>query len=100
MQQQQSQIDRLLLGSFLLSFAWHHTSWCLDSSVSTCGLIFWVVALLLLLLCGVVLWIDLLGGCAAAAACRSRPPTAAVSFRPDDNTPDSRRWGVMIFRFR
>jgi hypothetical protein len=36
-----------------------------------------------------VLWIDLRGGCAAAAACRSRPPIAAVSLR----------WGVMISRF-
>ncbi len=52
-----------------------------------------------LLLCGVVLWIDLRGGCAAAAACRSRPPNAAVSFCPDGNTRDSRRWGVMISRF-
>jgi hypothetical protein len=27
------QIDRLLLGSSLLTFARHHTSWCLGSSV-------------------------------------------------------------------
>jgi hypothetical protein len=53
-----------------------------------------------LLLCGVVLWIDLRGDCtAAAAACRARPPNAAVSVRPDDNTRDSRRRGVMIFDF-
>ncbi len=51
-----------------------------------------------LLLCGVVLWIDLRGDC-AAAVCRARPPNAAVSVRPDDNTRDSRRWGVMISRF-
>ncbi len=61
----------------------------------------WVLRwlLLLLLLCGVVLWIDVRGGCAAAAACKSRPPIAVVSFRPDDNTPDLRRWGVRISPF-
>ncbi len=52
-----------------------------------------------LLLCGVVLWIDLRGDCAAVSACRALPPNAAVSVRPDDNTRDSRRWGVMISRF-
>ncbi len=48
-----------------------------------------------------MLWIETRGGCAAAVACRSRPPIAAVSFRPDDNmfTPEWRRWGLMISQF-